>query len=66
MVEDIMDKVSNGEEGEYIYHCGKVIKQDADHILWEKTFKLYVNEEETVFHNINENRYYVLSEERYL
>lgn len=66
VVEDIMDKVSNGEEGEYIYHCGKVIKQDADHILWEKTFKLYINEEETVFHNINENRYYVLSEERYL
>lgn len=58
-VEDIMDKVLNGKEGEYIYHCGKVIKKDGNNQLWEKTFKLYVNKGEAVFHNINDNQYYI-------
>lgn len=61
-VEDIMDKSLNRQIGEYTYHCGKVIRQDGENTLWENTCKLYVREEEVVFHNVNKGKYYILGE----
>ena len=61
-VEDIMEKSLNRQIGEYTYHCGKVIRQDGENTLWENTCKLYVREEEVVFHNVNKGKYYILGE----
>ncbi|MCI9152607.1 hypothetical protein D3Z53_15645 [Lachnospiraceae bacterium] len=61
-VEDIMEKSLNRQIGEYTYHCGKVVKQDGEDTLWENTCKLYVREEEVVFHNVNKGKYYILGE----
>lgn len=59
-VEDIISKSENQQIGEYTYHCGKVVTQEGNDTLWEKTFKLYVRKNEVVFQNVNENRYYML------
>lgn len=61
-VEDIIEKSRNRQIGEYTYHCGKVIKQDEENTLWENTCKLYVRDEEVVFHNVNRGKYYILAE----
>lgn len=57
-VEDIMENISNKRRGVYVYHSGRVLIEDKMNILWEKTFKLYV-QEEVVFHDVNKNKYYV-------
>lgn len=61
-VSDIMEKAVEKQEGEYIYHSGKVIEQTEDKVLWENTFKLYVRQDEAVFYDVNKNKYYVLIE----
>lgn len=61
-VEDIIEKSLNRQIGEYTYHCGKIIRQDGENTLWENTCKLYVREEEVVFHNVNKGKYYILGE----
>lgn len=61
-VEDIIAKSSDRQVGEYTYHCGKIIKQDGDKTLWEKTFKLYVREKEVIFQDVNKGQYYMLGE----
>lgn len=61
-VDDIIAKSQNREVGEYLYHCGKVIQQDGDKILWEHTFRLYIREDEAVFYDVNNGKYYVLGE----
>lgn len=61
-VDDIIDKSLNRQIGEYTYHCGKVIKQNGNDALWEKTFKLYVREDEVIFQDVNQGQYYMLGE----
>lgn len=60
VVNDIIEKARNRECGEFIYHSGKMIVQNEEKQLWEQTYKLYIDESETIFHNINENKYFVL------
>lgn len=60
VVADIIKNVSEQNEGEYLYHCGKEIVHNKDEKLWKHTFKLYVSSKETILHNINENKYYIL------
>ena len=62
-VEDIIDKVQKGEKGTFLYHCGKIVRESEDEILWEKTFKLYIYEEEAILRDINKNKYYILKQE---
>ncbi len=57
-----MEKSLNRQIGEYTYHCGKVIRQDGENTLWENTCKLFVQEEEVVFYNVNKGKYYILGE----
>lgn len=63
-VSDIIKKIQEKQEGEYLYHSGKMIKGSEDKRLWEHTFKLYVKHDEAVFHDINRNKYYILTERR--
>lgn len=62
-VEDIINNVKDGKKGTYLYHCGKIIRESDDETLWEKTFKLYVYEDEAILRNINKNKYYILKQE---
>lgn len=59
VVEDILNKVSTMQEGEYLYNSGKVISQNQDQMLWENTFKLYIRHEDATFHDVINNKYYV-------
>ncbi len=58
-VKDIMSKTKKKECGVYLYHSGKILMQDGETTLWERTYKLYVQESETIFHDINKNRYFL-------
>lgn len=60
VVEDIIKNVSEQNEGEYLYYCGKEVAHDENERLWKHTFKLYVSSEESILHNINDNKYYML------
>ena len=60
VVQDIKDKVSNKKEGTYLYHSGKIITQEGEEALWEQTYKLYIQNGDAVFHDINKNKYYTL------
>ena len=62
-VEDIINNVEVGKKGKYLYHCGKIIRESEDETLWEKTFELYVYEDEAILRDINKNRYYLLKQE---
>lgn len=62
-VEDIISNVEVGKKGKYLYHCGKIIRESDDETLWEKTFELYVYEDEAILRDINKNRYYLLKQE---
>ena len=64
VVSDIIEKVQEKKEGEYVYHSGKVIKETKEKTLWEHTFKLFVKQDEAVFYDINKNKHYVLTERR--
>lgn len=63
-VDDIIRHTKNREEGTYLYHCGKVIAGEGDEKLWQNTFRLYINQEEAILHNVNQNRYYLLEQEK--
>ena len=58
-VADILNKVSVNMEGNYVYHCGKVLEEDAEKKLWEHTFRLSIRKDEAVLYDINKNKYYV-------
>ena len=51
------------EEGTYLYHCGKQLAQNGEDGLWEHTFRLRIQDGEAIFHNVNQNRYYLLIKE---
>lgn len=59
---DIIDKIQEKREGEYIYHSGRVVEQTEQKTLWEHTFKLYVKQDEAIFYDVNKNKYYILTE----
>ena len=63
-VDDIICHAKNREEGTYLYHCGKVIAEEGDEKLWQNTFRLYINQDEAILHNVNQNRYYLLEQEK--
>lgn len=58
VINDIYDNVLHMREGEYLYHSGKLLAQDKDDALWEQTFKLYIQEGEAIFYDVNHNKYY--------
>lgn len=60
VVEDIIRNASESREGEYIYHCGKEIACDCNEQLWEHTFKLCIDHEGAILHDVNNNKYYIL------
>lgn len=59
-VNDIMEKVTQKELGEFLYHSGKVIVENDKASLWENTFWLFVKENENLFYDVNKNQYYTL------
>ena len=61
-VNDIINKISKVQIGEYIYHCGKIVEENEDRVLWEHTFKLYVEKSQIFLHDINKNQYYFFEE----
>lgn len=58
-VNDIYAKSTNKQTGRYIYHSGKILESQEDYTLWENTFELTI-EEEIIFHDVNNNKYYIL------
>lgn len=64
-VTDIIEKVSKREIGNYTYYSGKIINKNEEKILWENTFRLYIQEDEIIFYNVNKNKYFVFEEESY-
>lgn len=62
-VNDIIQKVTEQEEGIYLYHCGKQIVSEVEGGLWEHTFRLQVQDGDAIFHNVNQNKYYLLMRE---
>lgn len=59
---DIIDKVENKIIGNFIYHCGKILEQKDDNVLWEKTFVLRITEDEAVLQDVNKSKYYIFDE----
>lgn len=62
-VEDIINNVKECKKGTFLYHCGKIIRESEGEMLWEKTFILYVYEDEAILRDINKNKYYILKQE---
>lgn len=62
-VEDIIKNITEKRSGVYAYYSGKVIAQDEDKTLWDKTFKLYIQSDEAVLYDVNRNRYYTFRNE---
>ena len=62
-VEDIIRKVTEQEEGIFLYHCGRMIAGDGEDGLWEHTFRLQIQDGEAIFHDVNNNQYYLLLKE---
>ena len=58
-VTDIIQKVSDKEVGQYTYFSGKVISQEKEKMLWEHTFRLFIDSEDSVFYDVNQNKYYL-------
>lgn len=52
--------IEKKEVGVYTYHSGPLISQQKDEWLWEYTYKLCVRDDETIFHDLNRNKYYML------
>ncbi len=59
-VNDIIEKVTQKELGEFLYHSGKVIVENDKDGLWEHTFWLFVKENEILFYDVNKNQCYTL------
>lgn len=62
-VDDIIRKVTEQEEGISLYHCGRKIAGDGEDGLWEHTFRLQIQDGEAIFHDVNNNQYYLLLKE---
>lgn len=62
-VNDIIQKVTDREQGTYLYYCGKQIAEDKNSKLWEHTFRLQIHNDDAIFHNVNQNKYYLLMKE---
>lgn len=60
VVNDIMMKVGEKQQGEYLYHCGKRLSGQEDDGIWENTYRLLINEEGAVFQDVNQYKYYQL------
>lgn len=58
VVQDIFDNIRYQRAGEYLYHSGRVLCQESEKTLWENTYRLYVTEDENIFHDVNHNQYY--------
>lgn len=58
VVQDIYDNIRYHRVGEYLYHSGRVLCQEGEKTLWENTYRLYVTENENIFHDVNHNQYY--------
>lgn len=58
-VKDIYDKVLFNTEGVFLYHSGRLLAQDEDDALWEKTFRLFIQSGEAILYDVNKNRYYI-------
>ena len=56
-VNDILGNIKNKNTGTYIYHSGKIISKSDNENLWEKTFKLYI-QEEAILYDVNKKEYY--------
>lgn len=59
-VDDIFEKAKEKQQGEYLYHCGKILCGQEEDGIWENTYRLYVDEEKAVFQDVNRYRYYQL------
>lgn len=59
VVEDIYENIKNRKEGKYEYHSGKLLIDDENGKLWEQTYWLYIDEDDIIFHNVNNNKYYI-------
>lgn len=62
VVEDIIIKVTDQQIGEYTYYSGKALADNGQEKLYEKTFKLYIKEKESILQDVCGNRYYELIE----
>ena len=63
VVEDIYENIKKRNLGKYEYHSGKLIIDDESGKLWEQTYWLYVDEDDIIFHNVNNNKYYIFEGE---
>ncbi|WP_207717795.1 hypothetical protein, partial [Mediterraneibacter gnavus] len=52
-----LGNIKNKNTGTYIYHSGKIISKSDNENLWEKTFKLYI-QEEAILYDVNKKEYY--------
>lgn len=59
-VDDIFEKAKEKQQGEYLYHCGKILCGQEEDCIWENTYRLHVDEEKAVFQDVNRYRYYQL------
>ncbi|GAA0803340.1 hypothetical protein GCM10008910_36410 [Faecalicatena orotica] len=57
-VQDIMKNITEKREGVYTYYSGKVLAQEGDKTLWDKTFKLYIQSDEAILYDVNSKKYY--------
>lgn len=55
-------KVTDRQLGEYTYYSGKVLADNGQEKLYEKTFKLYIKENGSILQDVCGNRYYELIE----
>ena len=60
VVDDIYEKTVEKLEGEYLYHCGKIISSQDEECLWQHTYKLYINDGDALFQDVNRYKYYQL------
>lgn len=60
VVDDIIMKAGEKQEGEYLYHCGKRLSGQGNDSIWENTYRLLVSKEGAVFQDVNKYKYYQL------
>lgn len=59
VVNDIYNKMLTQEQGTYTYHSGKAIEDTKNIELWEKTYRLIIDDTNIMFYDVRKNRYYV-------
>ena len=60
-VNDIIRRITHKEKGTYLYHTGKIVAETEGQVVWEKTFYLYVTENDSLVYDVNRNQYYTFS-----